>query len=114
MEVFLRIDLNIFMAVVCAVIFFSSKNLTERQLTQNRVFRWLILTIIALLLLECMTWILDGVKSRGLLYLQEFDSMEHFKEELIAYLDYYNNRRIKVKLKGLPPALHRQQALLVA
>ncbi|WP_369683250.1 IS3 family transposase, partial [Pseudoflavonifractor capillosus] len=27
---------------------------------------------------------------------------------------YYNNRRIKMKLKGLPPALHRQQALSVA
>lgn len=49
-----------------------------------------------------------------LLYLQEFESMEHFKAELIAYLDYYNNRRIKAKLKGLPPALHRLQALLAA
>jgi len=29
-------------------------------------------------------------------------------------LDYYNNRRIKVKLKGLPPAVHRKQALLIA
>ena len=47
-----------------------------------------------------------------LLYLQEFESMEHFKQELIEYIDYYNNRRIKAKLKGLPPALHRQQALL--
>jgi transposase InsO family protein len=46
-----------------------------------------------------------------LLYLQEFGSIEHFKAELIDYLDYYNNRRIKVKLKGLPPALHRLQAL---
>lgn len=55
-----------------------------------------------------------AVLKSELLYLQEFDSMEHFKQELIAYLDYYNNRRIKVKLKGLPPALHRQQALLVA
>ena len=55
-----------------------------------------------------------AVLKSELLYLQEFDSMEHFKEELTAYLDYYNNRRIKVKLKGLPPALHRQQALLVA
>ena len=27
---------------------------------------------------------------------------------------YYNNRRIKAKLKGLPPAIHRQQALSVA
>ena len=49
-----------------------------------------------------------------LLYLQEFESMEHFKQELIEYLDYYNNRRIKPKRKDLPPALHRQQALSVA
>ena len=49
-----------------------------------------------------------------LLYLQKFESMEHFKSELIEYIDYYNNRRIKARLKGLPPALHRQQALLVA
>ena len=49
-----------------------------------------------------------------LLYLQEFQSMEQFKQELIEYLDYYNNRRIKAKLKGLPPAIHRQQALSAA
>ena len=55
-----------------------------------------------------------AVLKSELLYLQDFDSMEHFKEELVLYLDYYNNRRIKAKLKGLPPALHRQQALLVA
>ena len=55
-----------------------------------------------------------GLLKSELLYLQEFDSMEHFKQELIAYLDYYNNHRIKAKLKGLPPVLHRQQALSVA
>ena len=55
-----------------------------------------------------------GLLKSELLYLQEFDSIEHFKAELIEYLDYYNNRRIKAKLKGLPPALHRKQALLVA
>lgn len=49
-----------------------------------------------------------------LLYLQEFESVDHFKRELIQYIDYYNYRRIKAKLKGLPPALHRQQALLAA
>ena len=49
-----------------------------------------------------------------LLYLQEFESVDHFKQELIEYIDYYNNKRIKARLKGLPPALHRQQALLVA
>ena len=52
-----------------------------------------------------------GLLKSELLYLQEFISMAHFKQELIEYLDYYNNRRIKAKLKGLPPAIHRQQAL---
>lgn len=55
-----------------------------------------------------------GLLKSELLYLQEFHSMEHFKQELIEYLDYYNNRRSKAKLKGLPPAIHRQQALSAA
>ena len=55
-----------------------------------------------------------GLLKSELLYLQEFGSIEHFKAELIEYLDYYNNRRIKAKLKGLPPALHRKQALHAA
>lgn len=55
-----------------------------------------------------------GLLKSELLYLQDFQSMDHFKQELIDYLDYYNNRRIKAKLKGLPPAIHRQQALSVA
>lgn len=55
-----------------------------------------------------------GLLKSELFYLQEFDSLEHFKAELIDYLDYYNNRRIKAKLKGLTPAQHRHQALSVA
>jgi transposase InsO family protein len=55
-----------------------------------------------------------GLLKSELLYLQTFDSVENFKEELIDYLDYYNNRRLKLKLKGLTPAQHRRQALLVA
>ena len=55
-----------------------------------------------------------GLLKSELLYLQDFESMDHFKQELVEYLDYYNNRRIKAKLKGLPPVLHRQQALSVA
>ena len=52
-----------------------------------------------------------GLLKSELLYLQELQSMEHFKLELIEYLDYYNNLRIKAKFKGFPPAIHRQQAL---
>ncbi len=37
-----------------------------------------------------------------LLYLQEFESIDEFKRELIAYIDYYNNKRIKSKLKMSP------------
>lgn len=42
-----------------------------------------------------------------LLYLQKFDSMEHFKKELEEYIHYYNNDRIKVKLKGMSPVKYR-------
>ena len=55
-----------------------------------------------------------GLLKSKLFDLQEFSSMGHFKQELIEYLEYYNNHRIKAKLKGLPPAIHRQQALSVA
>jgi putative transposase len=55
-----------------------------------------------------------GLLKSELLYLQDFDSIEHLKVELINYMDYYNNRRIKAKLKGLPPAIHRLQALSIA
>ena len=55
-----------------------------------------------------------GLLKSELLYLQEFVSMERFRQELIVYLDYYNNRRIKANLKGLPPAVHRLQALSAA
>lgn len=55
-----------------------------------------------------------GLVKSALLYMKEFNSMDQFKAELIEYLDYYNNRRIKAKLKGLPPAVHRKQALEVA
>ncbi|GAA6506506.1 hypothetical protein K350107B32_28990 [Agathobaculum butyriciproducens] len=55
-----------------------------------------------------------GLLKSELLYLQKIQSMEHFKQELIDYPDYYNNRRIKAKSKGLLPAVHRQQALSTA
>ncbi|MDY4466939.1 MAG: IS3 family transposase, partial [Candidatus Treponema excrementipullorum] len=33
------------------------------------------------------------------------------KKELIEYLSWYNEKRIKVKLKGLPPLQFRNQSL---
>ena len=55
-----------------------------------------------------------GLLKSELFYLQEFKSIKHLKQELIEYMDYYNNRRIKETQKGLPPAFRRQQALLAA
>ena len=55
-----------------------------------------------------------GLLKSELLYLQKFQSLEQFKQELIDYLVYYNNKRIKAKLKGLPPAIYRKQALSAA
>jgi len=49
-----------------------------------------------------------------LLYLQNFDSMEHFIQELEQYIDYYNNHRIKEKLKGLSPVQYRIQSSVAA
>ena len=48
-----------------------------------------------------------GLLKSELLYLQEFPIHGTPNQELIEYLDYYNNRRIKAKLKGLPPAISR-------
>ena len=55
-----------------------------------------------------------GILKSELLYLQKFESIEQFKAELIEYLDYYNNKRIKTKLKGLSPALYRKLALMAS
>lgn len=55
-----------------------------------------------------------GLLKSELLYLQKFDSIAQFRMELEDYLDYYNNRRIKIKLNGLTPAEHRSQAISVA
>lgn len=44
------------------------------------------------------------------LYIQEFDSIEQFKTELIEYIEYYNTKRIKLKLKASPVAYRLKNA----
>ena len=55
-----------------------------------------------------------GLLKSELLYLREFSSMDEFIVELEKYIDYYNNKRIKGKLKGLSPVQYRIQSSLVA
>ena len=55
-----------------------------------------------------------GLLKSELLYLRDFESIEEFKAELEKYIDYYNNHRIKSKLKGLSPVQYRIQSSLAA
>ncbi|MBV7507882.1 IS3 family transposase [Bacillus sp. sid0103] len=55
-----------------------------------------------------------GILKSELLYLKEFESVEHFKNELAEYIDYYNQKRIKAKLKGMSPVQYRTHAQLAA
>ena len=55
-----------------------------------------------------------GLLKSELLYLQKFNSIEHFRKELVEYIDYYNNKRIKGKLKGMSPVNYRIHSLSVA
>lgn len=55
-----------------------------------------------------------GILKSELLYLRTFKSLTEFKQELIKYIDYYNNKRIKSKLQGLSPVQYRIQSSLVA
>ena len=51
-----------------------------------------------------------GILKSELLCLQKFYSIKHFETELEKYIHYYNNFRIKEKLKGLSPVNFRTQS----
>lgn len=55
-----------------------------------------------------------GLLKSEMFYGETFASIEDFIRELESYIDYYNHRRIKGKLKGLSPVDYRKQSLKVA
>jgi transposase InsO family protein len=55
-----------------------------------------------------------GIMKSEFFYLREFESVDHFKQELARYMDYYNHKRIKSKLKGMSPVQYRAHAQQVA
>lgn len=55
-----------------------------------------------------------GLLKTEMFYKHEFNSVEHLIREIEEYIEYYNNRRIKCKLKGLSPVQYRIQSLRVA
>ena len=43
-----------------------------------------------------------------------YRTLDELKEAIEDYIYYYNNKRIKEKLKGLAPASYRSQSLLAS
>ena len=56
-----------------------------------------------------------GIMKSEMFYGQEnnYKDIKELKVAIEEYIDYYNNKRIKVKLKGLTPAAYRNQSLLI-
>lgn len=56
-----------------------------------------------------------GIMKSEMFYGQEnnYKDIEELKLAIEEYIDYYNNKRIKVKLKGLTPTEYRSQSLLI-
>ena len=48
-----------------------------------------------------------GIMKSELLYAEKFESPEAFIKALDEYIDYYNNIRIKSRLKGKSPVQYR-------
>lgn len=55
-----------------------------------------------------------GLLKSEMFYGETFLSVEEFIKELERYIEYYNTKRIKGKLKGLSPVNYRKQSLKVA
>ena len=43
-------------------------------------------------------------------YEKAFQSLKQLEQAIVDYIDYYNNKRIKVKLKGLSPMQYRTKS----
>ena len=52
-----------------------------------------------------------GLLKTELFYLEKFDSLDQLEKAIVEYIDYYNNRRIKLKLNGLSPVQYRIQTV---
>ena len=43
-------------------------------------------------------------------YEESFQSLKQLEQATVDYIDYYNNKRIKTKLKGLIPVQYRTKS----
>ena len=54
-----------------------------------------------------------GILKSELYYIKEkdYNNIEELEKDIIEYIDYYNNKRIKCKLKGMSPIQYRVHSL---
>ena len=52
--------------------------------------------------------VLDGFNSEIIAY--NLSTSPNLKQAIVDHIDYYNNKRIKIKLKGLSPVQYRTKS----
>lgn len=62
---------------------------------------------------NCVMEIFFGTMKNEMFYGHEygFKTLEELEKAMHEYIDYYNNKRIRTKLKGLTPTMYRHQSL---
>ena len=57
-----------------------------------------------------------GILKSELYYIKEkeYKNIDELEKDIIEYIEYYNNRRIKSKLKGMSPVKYREHSVLAA
>lgn len=57
-----------------------------------------------------------GILESELYYIneKEYNNINELEKDIIEYIEYYNNRKIKCKLKGMSPVQYRIHSLQVA
>ena len=48
-----------------------------------------------------------GLMKNELLYVNKYDDIKDFENDLKKYILWYNNKRIKLRLKGMSPIQYR-------
>ena len=62
---------------------------------------------------NCVIEIFFGTMKNEMFYGHEyeFESLDELEKAMHEYIEYYNNKRISTKLKGLTPIMYRHQSL---
>ena len=54
-----------------------------------------------------------GTLKSEMYYLRKFDTMEELREAIDEYIEFYNTKRLQVKLKGMAPIEYRNHTLSI-